>query len=169
MQLLPDDFMDDELLDDEDEEDFDGEDDDDEDGEDDDDYDEDDGENEDDFEESVLFDGIDFVRDGANRLVTADGVTAYEDWCRTCLSTEQGSLFCYPDDFGIDTSEIPYATSRGEVETILMKEITDALMADGRTSSVEDIEFEWNDDGDVEAHISVVGTSNEEVNISVNI
>lgn len=123
------------------------------------------------YRESVAFDGTDFVRDGANRLVTSDGVSAYEDWCRICLATEKGSLFCYPEDFGLDTSRIPNATSRGEVESILRKEITDALMADSyqRTDSIESIEFDWIDSDSVEVEISVRGVDDTTVELEVTI
>ena len=123
------------------------------------------------YRESVAFDGIDFVRDGANKLETADGISAYEDWCRTCLATEKGSLFAYPDDFGMDTSRIPKATSRGEVESILRKEITDALMADSaqRTDSIESIEFEWLDSDSVEVLVSVRGIDDTTVELTVTI
>ena len=123
------------------------------------------------YRESIAFDGTDFVRDGANRLVGSNGLEAYEDWCRTCLATEKDSLFCYPSDFGIDTSDIAFATSRGEVESILTKEITDALMADSyhRTESIEDINFEWGESDSVEVEISVNGIEEMTIDLSVTI
>lgn len=91
------------------------------------------------------FETGDFKRDGKNSLMDSDGIESWKSWCITCLQTERYAHLACPSDFGIDTAAAMRATSMAEAESILTREITEALLADpyGRTKYVEDITYEW--------------------------
>lgn len=87
----------------------------------------------------------DFKRDGKNSLLDSDGIESWKSWCIICIQTERYAHLACPSDFGIETAAAMRATSRAEAESILSREITEALLADpyGRTKYVEDISYEW--------------------------
>lgn len=107
---------------------------------------------------SVDFDG-DLRRDGRFRLTEANGVEAWRQWCRKCLLTERYGSPCYSSDFGIETAEALAAGSREKAESILTKQISEALLADPRqrTLYVRGVGFTWLEGGGVEIEVSVVG------------
>ena len=111
------------------------------------------------YKESVFFDGTDFARDFQNRVRGATGVEAYEQWCRTCIATERGSLMCYPDDFGVDMERVRDADSFNESVAILVSEIKRALLADSaeRTQAVKSIEVRRVKDDGIEVAVTVIG------------
>ena len=112
------------------------------------------------YKESVFFDGNDFARDFQNRVRGATGVEAYEQWCRTCIATEKGSLMCYPDDFGVDMERVRAAKTFDEAVAILVSEIERALLADTaeRTQSVESIEVIKKTNDSIVVAVSVIGS-----------
>ena len=87
----------------------------------------------------------DFVMDGKNKILDSDGIESWKSWCIICLQTERYAHLACPSDFGIDTAAAMRATSRVEAESILTREITEAILADPyeRTKFVEDIKFDW--------------------------
>lgn len=110
----------------------------------------------------------DFIIDGHGRIVTADGVMAWSQWCENILSTDRYNHESYTDDIGIDYEEIfQAAETQEEAETLLETEITEALMCDpyGRTQYVQGIEFDWTVPDEVSVSIEVVGMDNELVTI----
>lgn len=91
------------------------------------------------------YDTGDFKRDGKNRIMDSDGIESWKSWCINCIQTERYAHLAYSSDFGIETAAAMRAKTREEAESILTREITEALLADpyGRTEYVEDIEFDW--------------------------
>ena len=87
----------------------------------------------------------DFKRDGKKSLLDSDGIESWKSWCIICIQTERYAHLACPSDFGIETTAAMRATSRAEAESILSREITEALLADpyGRTKYVEDISYDW--------------------------
>lgn len=87
----------------------------------------------------------DFVRDGKNVILDSDGIESWKSWCIICIQTERYAHLACPSDFGINTAAAMRAESREEAESILTREITEAILADPyeRTQYIEDIEFEW--------------------------
>lgn len=87
----------------------------------------------------------DFKRDGKKSLLDSDGIESWKSWCIICIQTERYAHLACPSDFGIETAAAMRATSRAEAESILSREITEALLADpyGRTKYVEDISYDW--------------------------
>lgn len=120
---------------------------------------------------SIYFDGTDLVRDGLNKLRASTGIEAWEQWCTKCLSTERYKYPIYPTDFGIETEEAFHAVTRDLAESILYREITEALKADpyGRTSYVENIVFDWQGSDSLYVSVSVIGIENASIDIIVKI
>ena len=87
----------------------------------------------------------DFRRDGKNKILDSDGIESWKSWCINCISTERYTHLAYSSDFGIDLTAAMQASSRAEAESILTREISEAILADpyGRTQYVEDISFDW--------------------------
>ena len=94
---------------------------------------------------SFDFETCDFVMDGKNKILDSDGIESWRSWCAICIQTERYAHLACPSDFGIDTSAAMRATSRVEAESILTREITEAILADPyeRTKFVEDLKFDW--------------------------
>lgn len=113
------------------------------------------------YKKSVAYDFEkgEVVRDGKNKVLTATGIEAWQQWCYNCLNTERYSCAAYSTDFGIETEKARAAETRDEAEAILTFEITAALMADPykRTKSIQDISFNWLMSDTVEVSITLIG------------
>lgn len=120
---------------------------------------------------SIYFDGIDLKRDGLNKIQGSTGIEAWEQWCVKCLSTERYKYPIYPTDFGIETEEALHAMTRDLAESILYREITEALTADpyDRTSHIESIVFDWLDSDSLDVTVKVIGIENASIDITVRI
>ena len=108
---------------------------------------------EDDLEEeryspSVYFDYEkgDFIRDGVNNMVVADGKDAFIQWCIKTVCTERNKFLAYDDDIGTEFEQMANAPSREEKENIIIDSITDALSVHPAFESVDDFEFEYQGD-----------------------
>ena len=99
------------------------------------------------YRNGIAFDEAigDFKRDGGHRLLDSDGIESWRSWCTNCMQTERYKHLAYSTDFGIELDAVYAAESREEAESILVREITEALLADPyeRTEYVEDIEIQW--------------------------
>lgn len=65
------------------------------------------------------FDKGDFVRDGSNKMVRADGREAFMQWCWKVIQTEREAFLAYSDDIGTefeDMEDFPDKDSREEVQ-----------------------------------------------------
>ena len=110
----------------------------------------------------------DFVRDGRNRLLEASGVESWQQWCMNCLQTQRYKHAAYSADFGIDVDEVFSAESQEEAESILTREITEALQADpyGRTEYVADVDYEWTAPDAVQITATVVGIADVTIDVT---
>lgn len=108
-----------------------------------------------------------FVLNGNGQIVTADGITAWAQWCENILHTYRFFHDSYSDDIGIDYVSVFKAKSREEIETLLETEISEALAVDpyGRTQFVQTIEFDRYSTDEVVVRIVVIGANNENVTI----
>lgn len=113
----------------------------------------------------------DFIRDGRNRLLEATGVESWQQWCLNCLQTQRYKHLAYSSDFGIDVDEVFSAESPEESESILTRQITEALQADpyGRTAYVESIEYDWITPDSIQATVTVVGIADVTIDVTANI
>lgn len=87
----------------------------------------------------------DFKRDGRNRLLDSDGIESWRSWVVNCISTERYKHLAYSTDFGIELDLVFQAGSREEAESILTRQITEAILADPyqRTRYIEGLEYNW--------------------------
>lgn len=117
------------------------------------------------------FETGDFIRDGRNRLLEASGVESWQQWCMNCLQTERYKHLAYSDDFGIEADEVFQAESQEEAESILTRQITEAILADpyGRTAYIDAIDYEWTAPDAIQATMTIVGIDDVTIDLEVNI
>lgn len=125
------------------------------------------------YKKGVLFDieRGDFVRNGANKMLDCTGIESWKIWCFNCINTRRYNHMAYSTDFGIDIDAAFKSTSRAEAESILNREITEALLADpyGRTSYIEKIEFEWMAADALKVNVCVHGIDDVTIDIMANL
>lgn len=94
------------------------------------------------------FDTGDFVTLHDGKLKEASGFEAWMQWCQKTIMTQRYAHEGYSTDIGIDYESALQADSREEAESILQREIEEALMADPseRTLYVGNISFQWEAD-----------------------
>lgn len=109
----------------------------------------------------------DFRRDGKNKILDSNGIDSWKSWCVNCLETERYMYLAYGTDFGIETTDAFRAESREEAESILSRQITEAILADPyeRAEYVESIEFNWTAPDAVE--VSVIIKGKEDITIDI--
>ena len=121
------------------------------------------------FRDGVLFDYEtgDFPRDGRFRLRDSTGIESWKAWARNCLQTERFKHRCYSTDFGLELDRALQAPTREAAESILTRQIHEAMLADpyGRTQYVESIAFDWSGPDEVTVTVTLHGL--EDVTIDV--
>ena len=100
------------------------------------------------YKPGILFDYEikgDFARDGRHRVIEANGIESWQSWVVNCLSTERYKHLAYSTDFGIEYDKIFGASTKAEAESILVRQITEAILADDykRTEYIEFIHIDW--------------------------
>ena len=117
----------------------------------------------------VAFDYVtgDFARDGKNRMLDSDGIESWKSWCINCIQTERYKHLAYSSDFGIELDPVFRAESREEAESILTREITEAILADqyGRTQYIENIEYNWPAPDSIEVNATLHGIDDVTIDI----
>jgi hypothetical protein len=88
------------------------------------------------------FEKGDFVSDGAGRVVTCDGYTAWVQWCVKAVLTERLAYPAYSQDYGVEMEEAQAQTDPSAVESEIERTITEALLMDPRTESVQNFSFD---------------------------
>lgn len=125
------------------------------------------------FRDGVLFDYElgDFPRDGRNRLLDSTAIESWKCWIRNCLLTERYKHLAYSTDFGLELDQVFHAASRDEAESILTRQITEALLADpyGRTAYVEHIEYDWVAPDTIQATVTAHGLEDVTIDITAYI
>ena len=113
----------------------------------------------------------DFRRDGTNKILDSDGIESWKSWCTNCLMTERYAHLAYSSDFGISTAAAMQAGSREEAESILVREITEALLADPykRTNYVENITFDWTAPDTVAVQVTIHGVDKVTIDVTTYI
>ena len=102
------------------------------------------------------FETGDFVRDGAGRIVIAEGKEAYMEWCvKQCL-TERNTRLAYSAKIGveIDAAVKESKSDPAAVQSAIERTITEALMVHPATEYVRQFQFAW--EGSDSLHVSFV-------------
>lgn len=113
----------------------------------------------------------DFVRNGKNSTIESSGVDSYKRWCFITLYTQRYAHLGLDTDAGIDREGIFQCPTRAEAESMLAREITEALMADkyGRTAFVSDFEFSWVRPNAIEAKFTIHGIEGVVIDMAITI
>lgn len=123
----------------------------------------DDSEYEERYRPSVAFDFEkgDFVRDGSNKMVRADGREAYMQWCWKVVQTEREAFLAYSDEIGTEFEHMEDFPDRDSRESEIERTITDALLVHPATEYVRDFIFDYSS-GDAVVSFIVKGAQWEE-------
>ena len=125
------------------------------------------------YRNGIAFDSQrgDFLRDGMHKLLDSDGIESWKSWCTNCVQTERYKHLAYSTDFGIELDKAMKAGSREEAESILTREITEAIMADPyrRTKYIEDITFDWTAPDTVSVAATIRGIEDVTIDITAYI
>lgn len=110
-------------------------------------------------------------QDGKQRIQDAPGVESWQNWCYNCLMTRRYHHLAYSTDFGIEVEEAFAAETREKAESLLTRQITEALQADpyGRTDYVADIRFDWSAPDAVTVTVTVRGIDNVTIDVTANL
>ena len=110
----------------------------------------------------------DFPRDGMNKMLDSNGIESWKSWCINCLQTERYKHLAYSTDFGIELEAAMKAAGRDEAESILTRQITEALMADPyhRTSYISEILFDWTAPDSVVVSVTIHGIDDVTIDIT---
>lgn len=113
----------------------------------------------------------DFLRDGMHKLLDSTGIESWKSWCINCLQTERYKHLAYSTDFGIEIDKAMKAYSREEAESILTRQITEAIMADPykRTKYIEEITFDWTAPDSVAVSVTIQGIDDITIDITAYI
>lgn len=113
----------------------------------------------------------DFVRDGRNYVLGNTGIEAWKSWVVNCIQTERFKYLAYNTDFGIELDKVFATTSRQEAESILTREIKEAILADpyGRTAYIDSIEYSWMGPDAVQVSATIVGIDDVTIDVTANI
>lgn len=97
------------------------------------------------YRPSVFFDFAtgDFRRDGANRMVQADGKEAYMQWCMKVTATERDAFLAYSTRIGTEMEYAAAQPDHASVEASVERTVTEALMVNPKTEFVRGFEFSW--------------------------
>lgn len=113
----------------------------------------------------------DFKRDGMNKMLDSDGIESWQSWCINCLQTQRYKHMAYSTDFGIEIDAAMRATSREEAESILSRQITEAILADPyeRTDYIEEIVYDWTAPDALAVHVKIHGVDDVTIDITAYI
>lgn len=125
------------------------------------------------YRNGIAFDSQlgDFLRDGMNKMLDSTGIESWMSWCIICLQTERYKHLAYSTDFGIELDAAFRATSRDEAESILTRQITEALMADpyGRTKYISEIIYDWTAPDAVAVTVTIHGIDDVTIDVTAYI
>ena len=113
----------------------------------------------------------DFLLDGMHKMLDSDGIESWKSWCINCVQTERYMHLAYSTDFGIEKEKAMKANSREEAESILTRQITEALMADPykRAKYKEKITYDWTAPDTVVVAVTVHGVEDATIDITAYI
>ncbi len=95
------------------------------------------------FRPSAYFDfeNGDFLRDGAGKIITANGHDAFLQWCIKVVETERLSCDAYSDSIGTEFESLYGKNNARYVKSEIQRTIHDAIMVHPAAESVSDFKF----------------------------
>lgn len=113
----------------------------------------------------------DFVRDGKMKVKESSGIDSWKSWIVNCLQTERYAHLAYSTDFGIEKEAVFKASNRAEAESILVRQINEAILADpyGRADYVEIHSIDWSIPDSAVVDMTVHGISDVTIDIQTYI
>lgn len=98
------------------------------------------------------FDGGEFVMTPTRKIAQVDGMDAWMMWCQKAIRTPRYRHLIYSRQYGQELDElIGRGYSRAVQESEIQRMVTETLMVDPRTLSVDGFNFSWQED---ECHFS---------------
>lgn len=88
----------------------------------------------------------DFVRDAAGKVSMNEGIEAYRVWCVKAVQTARYGCAAYTEEMGTEMGDALKEEDSNAVELAVQRTITEALLVNPRTESVEDFGFTWEGD-----------------------
>lgn len=93
------------------------------------------------------FEKGDFVMDPVGRVVEAEPIESWVEWCKKALQTERYKYLIYSDDIGQEFNDlIELGLTREANESEIERMVTECLMVDPRTERVDNFSFQWEKD-----------------------
>lgn len=113
----------------------------------------------------------DFLLDGKNKILDSNGIESWKSWCINCLHTERYKYLAYSTDYGIEIEAAMKAESKEEAESILTRQITEAILADPyeRAEYIKNIEFNWTAPDSIVANVIIQGKEDITIDITAYI
>ena len=125
------------------------------------------------YRPGIAFDDLfgDFVLDGRNNLLGNTGIESWKSWCVNCIQTERYKHLGHGTDFGIELEEVFRVSSREEAESLLTRQITEAIMADPyqRTEYIEELTYDWIGPDSVLVKATLRGIDDVTIDIEVSL
>lgn len=88
----------------------------------------------------------DFVRDTTGKILMNEGLEAYRIWCVKAVQTARYGCAAYDEDIGSEIEAAMKEADENAVELAIERTITETLLENPRTESVEDFSFSWKGD-----------------------
>lgn len=122
------------------------------------------------YKSSVSFDYElgDFTRDGAGKMLQADGREAYMQWCMKTVMTERFTCLSYNADIGTEMIDALVQADHAAVESAIERTINEAIMVNPKTEYVRDYEFIWNN-AELLCNFTVKGRNDTEQRIGISL
>ncbi|HJB29733.1 MAG TPA: DUF2634 domain-containing protein [Candidatus Blautia faecavium] len=85
----------------------------------------------------------DFVMDTTNAVPMNEGLEAYRVWCVKAVATARYRCRAYDEDIGSEMDAALKEPDENAVELAIERTITETLLVNPRTESIENFEFTW--------------------------
>ncbi|MEK5405395.1 DUF2634 domain-containing protein [Paenibacillus sp. FSL W8-0439] len=90
------------------------------------------------------FEAGEFVMSPSRKIVTTGEKEAWVQWCEKAIRTPRYRHVIYSPDYGSELEElIGSSYGHGVQESEIKRMVTEALLADARTASVDQFTFRW--------------------------
>lgn len=91
------------------------------------------------------YDAGDFVLTPSGKVAAAGPQEAWVQWCIKAVKTPRYRHVIYSRNYGSELEElVGQGDSRGVMESEITRMVTETLLADPRTDSVDQFTFDWN-------------------------